>query len=84
MQFMLIFINHLHFAHKKDSRNSNKNYSEDDICRMLDFLIDNIFLMFGERVFQQTADIPMRSNCAPIFADLFLYSYEAHFILSLL
>ena len=30
---------------------SNKKYSEDDICGMLDFLIDNIFIMFGGCVF---------------------------------
>ena len=63
---------------------SNKKYSEDDICGMLDFLIDNIFLMFGGRVFQQTVGIPMGTNCAPLLADLFLYSYEADFIQSLL
>jgi len=47
-------------------------------------LIDNIFVMFGGRVFQQTVGIPMGTNCAPILADLFLYSYEADFIQGLL
>ena len=48
------------------------------------FLIDNIFAMFGGRVFQQTVGIPMGTNCAPLLADLFLYSYEADFIQGLL
>ena len=51
---------------------------------MLDFLIDNIFVIFGEQIFQQTIGIPMGTNCAPLLADLFLYSYEAEFIQSLL
>jgi hypothetical protein len=34
---------------------------------------DQIFVMFGERVFQQTVDIHMGTNCAPLLADLFLY-----------
>ena len=51
---------------------------------MLDFLIDNIFVFFGGRVFQQTVGIPMGTNCAPLLADLFLYSYEANFIQGLL
>jgi hypothetical protein len=51
---------------------------------MLEFLIDNIFVIFGECVFQQTVDIPMGTNCAPLLADLFLYSYEADFIQGLL
>ena len=59
-------------------------YSEGDIVKMLDFLIDNIFVEFGGRVFQQTVGIPMGTNCAPLLADLFLYSYEAEFIQGLL
>jgi hypothetical protein len=47
---------------------------------MLEFFIDNIFVFFGGRVFQQTVGIPMGTNCAPLFADLLLYSYEADFI----
>jgi hypothetical protein len=40
--------------------------------------------MFGGRVFQQTVGIPMSTNCVPLLADLFLYSYEADFIQGLL
>ena len=46
----------------------------------LEILIDNIFVMFGGRVFQQTVGIPMGTNCAPLLTDLFLYLYEADFI----
>ena len=63
---------------------SKSKYTEDDIINMLDFLIDNIFVIFGEQIFQQTIGIPMGTNCAPLLADLFLYSYEAEFIQSLL
>jgi hypothetical protein len=51
---------------------------------MLEFLIDYIFVMFGGRVFQQTVGIPMGTNCAPLLADLVLYSYEADFIQGIL
>jgi len=40
---------------------------------MLECLIDNIFVMFGERVFQQLVGIPMGTNCAP------LYRYNSKF-----
>ena len=43
-------------------------------------LIDNIFVIFDRRVFQQTVGIPLGINSAPLLADLFLYSYEADFI----
>jgi hypothetical protein len=51
---------------------------------MLQFLIDNIFVIFDRLVFQQTVGIPMGTNCAPLLADLFLYSYEVNFIQGLL
>ena len=47
---------------------------------MLDFFIDNIFVRCGGRVFQQTIDILMGTNCALLLADLFLHWYEAEFI----
>jgi hypothetical protein len=59
---------------------STYNYSEVDIKEMLGFLIDNIFVVFGNKIFQQTVGVPMGTNCAPLLADLFLYSYEAEFI----
>ena len=68
----------------KNHSDSKKKYSEVDIIRMLEFLIDNIFVVFGGKVFQQTVGIPMGTNCAPLLADLFLYSYEADFIQGLL
>jgi hypothetical protein len=36
-----------------------KNVSETDIINLLECLIDNVFAMFGWRVFQQTIGIPM-------------------------
>jgi hypothetical protein len=51
---------------------------------MLEVLIDNIFVMLGGRVFQQTVGIPMGTKCAPLLADLFIYLYEADFIQGLL
>ena len=68
----------------KHHSDSTKKFSETDIYNMLKFLIDNIFVMFGGHVFQQTVSIPMGTNCAPLLADLFLYSYEADFIQGLL
>ena len=51
---------------------------------MLEYLIDSFFVEFDGRVYQQTIGIPMGTNCALLLADLFLYSYEAEFVQSLL
>ena len=65
----------------KEHSDSKNKYSEDDIIKMLEFLVDNIVVVFARKVFQQIVGIPMGTNCAPLLADIFLYSYEAEFII---
>ena len=36
-------------------------------------------MQFGGRLFRQMIGIPVGTNCAPLLADLFLYSYENEF-----
>ena len=68
----------------KEHSDSKHKYSEDDIIKMLEFLVDNISVVFAGKVFQQIVGIPMGTICAPLLAEIFLYSYEAEFIQSLL
>jgi len=44
---------------------------------MLECFIDNILAMFGGYIFQQTVGILIGTNCAPLLANVFLYSYGA-------
>ena len=39
-------------------------------------LLIDIFVVFAGKVFQQIIGIPMGTNCAPLLADIFLYSYS--------
>ena len=56
-------------------------YTADQICIMVEFSIDNIFVKFGGGcLFRQVIGIPMGTNCAPFPADLFLYSYESELL----
>ena len=41
-------------------------------------------MVVGGNVFQQIVDIQMGTKCTPLLSDIFLYSYEAEFIQSLL
>ena len=45
-------------------------YTADNICKMIEFLIDNIFVQFGGRLFRQVIGIPMGTNCAPLLAEV--------------
>ena len=51
-------------------------YTAGNICKMIEFLIDDIFVQFGGSLFRQVIGIPMGTNCALLLAGLFLYSYE--------
>ena len=54
-----------------------------DVCESLTFLLDNIFVRYGDTIYRQIIGIPMGTNCAPLVADLFLYCYERDFMLRL-
>ena len=81
-EYIVVGYNSTYFV--KDHSNAKHKYTENDIVRMIDFLIDNIFVECGGEIFQQVIGIRMGTNCAPLLADLFLYSYEAEFIQTLI
>ena len=60
--------------------NGDNKYTADDICKMIEFLVDNIYVRLGGQLFRQMVGIPMGTNCAPLLANLFLYSYENEFL----
>ena len=65
-----------------DEKKCNRyHFSCRDLCRAIDFLIDNIFVRFGGKVFRQVIGISMGTNSAPLLADLFLHTYEYEFII---
>ena len=68
-----------YFTHDINGGGDNM-FTADSICEMIEFLIDNIFVRFGGRLFRQVIGIPVGTNCAPLLADLFLYSYENEFL----
>ena len=53
------------------------------MCEALIFLLDNIYIRFGSKLFRQIVCILMGTNCAPLIAELFLFCYERNFMLSL-
>ena len=63
-----------------DPLNGDNKYTANDICKMIEFLADNIYVRFGGLLFRQMVGIPMGTNCEPLLADLFLYSSENEFL----
>ena len=54
-----------------------------NVCDALTFLLDNIFIRFGSKLYRQVVGIPMGTNCAPLVVDLFLFYNERDFKMSL-
>ena len=72
---------HAFFAfeeHKKyDLRSCQK------VTDALIYLLDNIYIRFGSKLYGQEVGIPMGTNCTPLVADLFLFCYERDFMKSI-
>ena len=50
----------------------------------LSYLLDNIYIRFGNKLYRQIVGIPIGSTiCAPLVAYLFLFCYERDFMTSL-
>ena len=69
-----------------DVYNNRNLWSCQKVCDALVYLLDNIFIRFGTKLYRQTIAIPMGTNCAPLVADFFFFfffCYERDFMKSL-
>ena len=60
-----------------DPLNGDNKYTASDIYKMIEVLADNRWTAFST---DSWLGIPVGANCAPLLADLFLYSYENEFL----
>ena len=60
-----------------------KLWSCKKMCDALNYLLDDIFIRFGSKLYRRIVGIPVDTNCAPLVADLILLCYERDFMLSL-
>ena len=58
-------------------------WSCQNVYDALSFLLDNIYIRFGTKLYRQIVGIPMDTNCATLVADLFLFCYERDFMKNL-
>ena len=68
------------FFTSKDLYKGYQLWSCQNVCDALSFLLDNIYIRFGTKLYRQIVGIPMGTNCAPLVADLFLFCYESDFM----
>ena len=65
---------------------SSTKYSinEEMLIAYVEYLIDNIYVSIGNRVYRQCIGIPMGTDCAPLVANLFLFYYEYKYMRNLI
>ena len=58
-------------------------WSCQNVCDVLNFLLDNMHIRSGTKLYRQVVWIPMGTNCALLVANLFLFCYERDLMMSL-
>eukprot|EP00123_Amoebidium_parasiticum_P019058 comp24335_c0_seq5/m.46115 comp24335_c0_seq5/g.46115 ORF comp24335_c0_seq5/g.46115 comp24335_c0_seq5/m.46115 type:complete len:939 (-) comp24335_c0_seq5:29-2845(-) len=68
------------FEPKEHSLHLSKAQLVDFLC----FLVDNIYVVFGDTLYKQDIGIPMGTNCAVFLANFYLFTYELDFVRKLI
>ena len=53
------------------------------VYETLTFLLDNIYITHGSKLYREIEGISMGTNCVPLVADLSLFCYDRDVMLSL-
>ena len=77
----IIVVNKSGIAHWANKTNKiYNNYTKESIIKAVSFLIYNCYFNLGGKLFKQMIGIPMGSDPAPAFANLFLFFYESSWL----
>ena len=61
-------------------KSSKYMYTATEVKECISFLINNAYFRVGKSIFRQKVGIPIGSDPAPFFANLFLFYYESEWI----
>ena len=67
----------------KEDKGFGITLTKEDIKEALKYLLSNCYFTIGNKLFRQIIGIPMGSDPAPYFANLFLYYYENKWVCNL-
>ena len=56
------------------------SFRVEDMMEILEFILDNIFVKFGDRIFKQVIGIPIGLDSGQDIANLLLFSYESDYV----
>ena len=73
-----------YWSNVPSSSSSRHSITEERLVIYVEYLIDNIYVSIGNRVYRQCVGIPMGTDCAPLLANLFLFYYEYGYMMGLI
>jgi hypothetical protein len=69
-----------YWSNVPSNSSSKQNITEEMLVAYVEYLIDNIYVSIGNRIYRQGIGIPMGTDCAPLVANLFLFYYEYRYM----
>ena len=63
---------------------SKHSMTDETLIKYVEYLVDNIYVSIGNKVYRQCVGIPMGTDCAPLLANLFLFYYEYKYMKKLI
>ena len=75
---------HAYWSDVPSRASSKYSITEDKLVELVEYLINNIYIHVGNRVYRQCVGIPMGTDCAPLLANLFLFYYEYRYMKNLI
>ena len=57
-------------------REGTKTVDEEELIEMVEYLVTNMMIIYGDKVYRQWIGIPMGTDCAPFLANLYLFALE--------
>ena len=77
-QFINVGYKGAYFSSKQNNRGNS--FRLNDMIEILEFILDNIFVKFGNKIYKQVIGVPIGSDSGADIANLLLFSYESEYI----
>ena len=81
-RYIIVTDKSAYFSNKRSSK--HLSLKADEFLCLIDFIINNSYVVYQGQVYRQIIGIPMGTNCAPDLANIYLHVFEYNYIHSLI
>ena len=83
-EFIKINKKSANWCKKKPKQTKMMYANKDELLAMLEYLLNNVYVKYRNKLFRQIIGIPMGTDCAPELANLFLFAFEYKYVMGLI